>query len=74
MNLMKNIDKLKDKFCELNLAPSHSSHRISVAIAFSNCNEVVKSNKEFSPIKVKRKGKLLTKRKLPVIEKVPKKS
>lgn len=61
MDMMKSIDKLKEKFCELNLAPGHPSHRISAAIAFSNCNEFVKSNKVLSPIKLKRKGKPLTK-------------
>jgi hypothetical protein len=82
MDVMKNIDMLKEKFRELNLAPSHSSHRISAAVASSSCNEVVKSNDDvalqnnqvLSPTKVKRKGKPPKLRKVPVIEKVAKKS
>jgi len=83
MDGMKNIDMLKEKFRELNLAPSHSSHRISVVVvASSSCNEVVKSNDDvalqnnqvLSPIKVKRKGKPRTRRKVSIIEKVAKKS
>ncbi|XP_062155057.1 protein FAR1-RELATED SEQUENCE 4-like [Alnus glutinosa] len=82
MDVMKNIDMLKEKFRELNLALSHSSHRISAAVASSSCNEVVKSNDDvalqnnqvLSPIKVKRKGKPPKLRKVPVIDKVAKKS
>ncbi|XP_062162209.1 protein FAR1-RELATED SEQUENCE 4-like [Alnus glutinosa] len=82
MDVMKNIDMLKEKFRELNLAPSHSSHRISAAVASSSCNEVVKSNDDvalqnnqvLSPTKVKCKGKPPKLRKVPVIEKVAKKS
>ncbi|XP_062155317.1 protein FAR1-RELATED SEQUENCE 1-like [Alnus glutinosa] len=74
MDVMYNIDKLKEKFRELNLAPSHSSHSISIAVASSSCNEVIKSDKMLSPIKVKRKGKPPTTKKVPVIEKVPNKS
>jgi hypothetical protein len=74
MDVMYNIDKLKEKFREINLAPSHSSHSISIAVASSSCNEVVKSDKVLSPIKVKRKGKPPTTEKVPVIEKVPNKS
>jgi hypothetical protein len=74
MDVMKSLDALKEKLRELQLAPSHSSHGISAAIASSSCNEVVKSNKVLSPIKVRRKGKPPTRRKVPVIEKLSKKS
>jgi hypothetical protein len=73
MDLMNDVDKLREKYSALKLAPSHSSHHISV-VASSSCNEVGQSNnKELSPIKVKHKGKLPSKRKVSVIEKVVKK-
>jgi len=73
MDLMNDVDKLREKYSALKLAPSHSSHHISV-VTSSSCNEVGQiNNKVLSPIKVKRKGKPLSKRKVPVIEKVAKK-
>jgi len=73
MDLMNDVDKLREKHSTLKLALSHSSHRILV-VASSSCDEVGQSNnKVFSLIKVKRKGKPSSKRKVPVIEKVAKK-
>jgi hypothetical protein len=73
---MKNIDdKLIEKYHALKLAPNHSSHHASVAVASSSCNEVVKgNNKVLNSIKVKRKGKPPSKQKVPIIEIVAKKS
>jgi hypothetical protein len=74
MDLMNDVDKLRDKYSALKLAPSPSSHHISVVASYS-CNEVDQSNnKVLSPIKVKRKGRPLSTRKVSVIEKVAKKA
>jgi hypothetical protein len=74
MDVMNSIDKLTEKYRALKLAPNHSSHHVSVAIASLSCNEVVEGNKKvLSPIKVKRKGKPWSKRMVPVIKTVAKK-
>jgi hypothetical protein len=72
--VMNSIDKLTEKYRALKLAPNHSSHHVSVAIASLSCNEVVEGNKKvLSPIKVKHKGKPWSKRMVPVIKTVAKK-
>jgi ABC-type uncharacterized transport system fused permease/ATPase subunit len=73
MDLINDVDKLREKYSALKHVPSPSSHHISVVASYS-CNAVCQSNnKVLSPIKVKRKGKPLSKRKVAVIEKVAKK-
>jgi hypothetical protein len=43
MDLMNDVDKLRDKYSALKLAPSPFSHHISVVASYS-CNEVDQSN------------------------------
>jgi hypothetical protein len=63
MELMKRIDQLKELWrCE------NQSSGIPATVASSSCKKVL------SPVKVKRKGKPPTKRKVAVIETVVKKS
>jgi len=64
MDLMKRMDQLKELWC----CESQSSHDIPAVVASSSCKKVL------SPVKVKRKGKPPTKRKVAVIETVVKKS
>jgi hypothetical protein len=67
MNVMKNVDMLKEKYRALKpVAPSQPSHCNSLAITSSSCNKVIQSsddlavqssNKVLTPIKVRRVGK-----------------